>query len=280
MSSDTLPTRFHIGLQRAASTYFYDLLASHPDAALPRKGLGYYSNKFERGMDWYLAQFPPGGLRIDPSPVYFVRGGVVAPRINAALGGTAPRFVLMLRNPIDYTVSRFLLHRRIQGLVRRFGNAPGDLATLLRDHPEYLDESRFGALLERHWFPRFDRACFHIVLFEDFTRDQAGVSSRVLDFLGLSPHTLKAAPSSRNATLRHPVLHSVKAAIVARPRLHAVLRGNALIQGIYDRFLVARAPKVLPAQRAWLRGLLAADVARLKVLLADPLTAWKDFLDD
>ncbi|HLE78026.1 MAG TPA: sulfotransferase, partial [bacterium] len=75
-----MPTRFHIGLQRAASTYLYDLLASHPDVALPRKGLGFFSNKFDRGLPWYLAQFMGDGVRIDSSPNYFFRGRTVAPR--------------------------------------------------------------------------------------------------------------------------------------------------------------------------------------------------------
>lgn len=277
LDTDTIPRRFHIGLQRTASTYLYDLLASHPDAALARKGLGFYANKFERGKDWYLGQFPSGGIRIDSSPIYFVRGRTAAPRIRQVLGDTPPRFLLVLRNPIDYTGSRFLLHRRTKGLQKRFGAAPRDLETLLRTHPEYLDESRFATLLERDWFPRFDRSCFHIVLFEDFVRDQQAVSAGILDFFGLRPHALTATPSSRNATLRHPLFHAVKAAIVARPRLHAALRTNPLMQGVYKRFLVARTPKLAPERRNRLRALLAPDVDRLKSLLGNSLVPWKDF---
>jgi len=275
--ADGLPTRFHIGLQRAASTYLYDLLASHPDVALPRKGLGFYANKFDRGMDWYLAQFPDTGIRIDSSPIYFVRGERAAPRIHDALGAAAPRFVLMLRNPIDYTASRFLLHQRTRGLRKRFGEAPRELETLLRIHPEYLDESRYADLLERHWLSRFDRSCFHVALFEEFTRDEAAVTAGILVFLGLRPHPLTATPSSRNATLRHPLLHAVKAAIVARPRLHELLRTNRRVQRLYGRHLVAKTPKLSARRRGWLRDQLAPDVARLRALLGDPLTAWADF---
>lgn len=271
-----LPTRFHIGLQRTGSTYLYELLTSHPDISLPRKGLGFYANKFDRGMEWYLSQFPPTGVRIDPSPVYLVHGRIVAPRIKEALAGKRPRFLVILRNPIDYTASRFLLHGRTKGLRKRFGESPHDLETLLQRHPEYLNESRYADLLERCWFPHFARDDFHIIMFEDFIRDQS-VTAGVVEFFGLPPHPLTAAPTSRNATLRHPVLHTVKAAIVARPRLHAALRGNPVMQRLYDRFLVSRGPKLNPSRRAWLRDLLAADVARLKELLGNPLAGWRDF---
>jgi hypothetical protein len=274
---DGLPTRFHIGLQRAASTYLYDLLASHPDVALPRKGLGFYANKFERGMEWYLAQFPDTGVRIDSSPIYFVRGERAAPRIKDVLGDVPPRLLLMLRNPIDYTASRFLLHRRTRGLRKRFGEVPCDLEILMRMHPEYLDESRYADLLERHWLSRFDRSCLHVILFEEFTRNEAELTAGTLAFFGLRPVPLTATPSSRNATLRHPALHAVKAAIVARPRLRMMLRGNPRVQRWYNRFLVAKSPKLSTQRREWLRDQLAPDVARLRTLLGDPLTAWVDF---
>lgn len=277
MTTEALPIRFHIGLQRAASTYLYHLLASHPDVALPRKGLGFYANKFDRGMEWYLAQFPASGVRIDSSPIYFVRGSRAAPRIHDALAGAPPRFLLVLRNPIDYTISRFLLHRRTGGLRKRFGRSARSLEALIETHPEYLDESRFAALLERDWFSRFDRSCFHTVLFENLTRDQDAAAAGILEFFGLAPRPLQAIPTSRNATLRTPLFHTIKSAIVRRPRLHAALRRNMLVQSVYDRLLVARAPRPDPVRRTWLRGLLADDVARLKVLLGDPLARWTDF---
>lgn len=276
-SDGTMPTRFHIGLQRAASTYLYDLLASHPDVALPRKGLGFFSNKFDRGLPWYLAQFMGDGVRIDSSPNYFFRGRTVAPRIAQALAGAAPRFLLILRNPVDYTASRFLLHRRTNGFRKRFGMVPEDLESLVAAHPEYLDESRYAALLERHWFSRFDRSRFRIVLFEEFVRSPAAGAAEIQAFFGLRPNPLTATPSSRNATLRHPVLHSIKRAIVRRTWLHAALRKNPVVQRMYDRWLVARAPKLTADRRAWLGDLLGDDVARLKILLGDPLTGWTDF---
>ncbi len=277
LEQGAIPTRFHIGLQRAASTYIYDLLASHPDAALPRKGLGFYANKYDRGLAWYSRQFPVHGVPIDPSPVYFVRGQDAAPRIRETLAGATPRFLLVLRNPIDYTASRFLLHRRINRFQKRLGWTPPDLRTLLARDPAYLDGSRFAQILERWWLPLFDRKCFHIVLFEQFTHDRESVAAQLLEFFGLRPRPLTAVPSSRNATLRHPILHTVKSAIVARPRLHAALRGNAVIQRLYDRFLVGRGPALGRAEREWLGGLLAPDVARLKALLGDPLATWTDF---
>lgn len=275
--AEPVPSRLHIGLQRAGSTYLYELLASHPDVALVRKGVSFYATSFERGLEWYQTLFPPRGIRIDSSPDYFFRGRIVAPRIKAATARTSPRFVLLLRNPIDYTASRFLLHRRTKGLRKRFGATPRDLEALVRDHPEYLDESRYAGLLEQHWFAHFQPTQFCIVLFEDFVADPPAATEVVLRFFGLRPYPLSAPPSSRNATLRHPFLHAVKRAIVRRPGLRAAMRGNPLVQRAYDRLLVGRVEKLTVTQRAWLRDLLAADVARLKRLLANSFAPWRDF---
>ena len=123
LGSVDLPTRFHIGTQRAGSSYIYNLLKSHPGVSLsPRQEIHFYTRKFEQGVDWYLSNFGSGGTPIDTSPKYFHRGEVVAPRIKTMLGDARPYFLLVLRNPIDYAFSHFRMHQR-QGALP--GEAPG-----------------------------------------------------------------------------------------------------------------------------------------------------------
>lgn len=54
-----LPTFLGIGPPKAASTWLYQLLASHPDVAMSReKEPCFFSRHHSRGLGWYEAFFP------------------------------------------------------------------------------------------------------------------------------------------------------------------------------------------------------------------------------
>jgi hypothetical protein len=74
---------------------------------------------YEKGFKWYMAQFPAEGTRIDTSPTY-VHSEVGAPRIKEAVGAEAPRFLLIVRNPIDYARSHYQMQVR-QGTLDQPG---------------------------------------------------------------------------------------------------------------------------------------------------------------
>ena len=51
-----------VGMPRAATTYLYQTLASHPDAFVPaRKELEFYSINYARGNAWYESFFVRSG---------------------------------------------------------------------------------------------------------------------------------------------------------------------------------------------------------------------------
>jgi hypothetical protein len=63
---DKTPRLFHIGTVRVGSTYLYHLLANHNELTLQiAQEIGFYSNYFDRCIDWYKIQFHDNPLYQD-----------------------------------------------------------------------------------------------------------------------------------------------------------------------------------------------------------------------
>ena len=64
-----------IGAQKCATTWLHNVLATHPEVAMPHeiKELDFFSAKFDRGYQWYMRHFAPATtarLRGEVSPSY------------------------------------------------------------------------------------------------------------------------------------------------------------------------------------------------------------------
>lgn len=275
-----LPRLFHIGTQRAGSAFLFNLLRGHPAVALcPDQEVHYYTARHDRGAAWYRRVFPGDGEPVDTSPKYFQMGAIAAPRILEAVGERDPRFVLLLRNPIDYAESHFQLQRATGYLEEepRYPEVPGDFMEFVDRYPAYLERARYAALWSEHWLPRFGRHQFHVVPFERFIRDTDRELAGILRFWGLPDAPLEAAPASRNRRLRHPALRGARRYVTSRPRLRESLKGSRAFNWLYETVLT-RAPEPLaPERRSRLAGTLADDVAHLRTLLDDPIPEWADF---
>ena len=169
------PTRFHIGTQKAGSTYLYNLLSSHPDTSLSeRTEVSFFGRHFDEGPEWYAQEFLDKGTKIDISPTYFRDGTVVAPRIKAFYEKPEElRFLLILRNPVDYIASHFRMHHLHNYFEKRsaiFPKPTEDIVLFLKRYPEYASRTQYHALL-REWLMYFTRGQFLVVLFEDFVSD-------------------------------------------------------------------------------------------------------------
>ena len=56
-----LPDFVVIGAQKAGTTSLHRMLRQHPQIHMPRtKELHYFDFNYERGAEWYAAQFSPG----------------------------------------------------------------------------------------------------------------------------------------------------------------------------------------------------------------------------
>lgn len=277
-----IPTRIAIGTQKAASTYLYNLLASHPDVSLSEiTEVNFYSSNFDKGVNWYVSTFKHEGASIDISPKYFMSGNVVAPRITETLGETKPKLLLILRNPIDYVNSHFSMQQQ-QGFFERsdqYQNPPTTLVPFLAAYPKYQERGMYYKILTEQWLTHFAPEDIKIIFFEELvgkeTKEQ--ILRDIQTFWGLTPHTLTASTTSQNRALRSPFLHKLKNKVIKRPALKKYLKQQKWFHYFYKNVLTINSTQTLTSEdREYIKTLFIDDVEKLKTLLQRDVP-WKDF---
>ena len=275
-----LPNRFHIGTPKAGSTYLYDLLRSHPQVSLSsHQKLNFYSKRFERGADWYLSSFVGEGVRVDASPKIFMQGKVAAQRIQAWV--EEPRFLLILRNPIDYVHSHYQMQLR-GGYFKRspnYARVPNRLVEFVELYPDYLERGLYHRTLSTEWLSRFELSRFKIVLFEDLVSRTESTLKEICEFYGIDDVPLQTVSSSKNTMLRYPFIYTLQKRVARHPRLRSAVKRSALANYVHRTLLAAKAPELSSAERRCLREQFSGDVAALAALLGRSLAEWKDFED-
>jgi hypothetical protein len=201
----TAPDFVIIGTQRGGTTSLHAYLGAHPRVSIPsKKELHFITDLYERGLDWYLGQFPaglaPGTLTGEATPYALFHP--LAPRRLREFAPEA-KLIVLLRNPIDRAHSHYLFERAIGREPLDFSAAldaephrlMGEEARLFRDptyrsaahrHFSYATRGNYAPQLER-WFELFPREQILIVRSEDLYQRTAETYARVAAFLGIEP---------------------------------------------------------------------------------------------
>ncbi|MEZ2246631.1 MAG: tetratricopeptide repeat protein [Microcoleus sp.] len=202
-----VPNFIIIGSQRCGTTSLYTYLAQHPQILTPiKKEMDFFSWHFDRGIDWYLAHFPPmpAGeqfLTGEASPSYF--DSLAAPeRLYSAFPEV--KLIVLLRNPVDRAISQFYRLTELNWEGRSFDRAISDEIARLAQNPAYIIGEEPGNYLARsryiefikNWLAFFPKEQLLILKSEDFYASAATTVLQVLDFLDLPEYQL---PEYQNA---------------------------------------------------------------------------------
>ena len=202
-----VPNFIIIGSQRCGTTSLYTYLAQHPQILTPiKKEMDFFSWHFDRGIDWYLAHFPPmpAGeqfLTGEASPSYF--DSLEAPeRLYSAF--PEAKLIVLLRNPVDRAISQFYRLTDLNWEVRSFDRAISDEIERLNQNPAYIIGEEPGNYLARgryvefmkNWRAFFPKEQLLILKSEDFYAGAAATVKQVLEFLDLPEYQL---PEYQNA---------------------------------------------------------------------------------
>jgi hypothetical protein len=194
-----------IGAQRSGTTSLHAYLSAHSQVATPvTKELHFLTDRFERGLDWYLGQFPaelsPGIVTGEATPY-----ALFHPLAPTRLRDIAPaaQLIALLRNPVDRAYSHYLLECSHGGETLDFaaaldaepGRLEGEEARLARDpayvskshkHASYMARGDYARQLER-WLEVFPREQILVIRSEDLYEKTAETFALVAQFLGISP---------------------------------------------------------------------------------------------
>ncbi|MEG3839904.1 tetratricopeptide repeat protein [Microcoleus sp. herbarium14] len=201
------PNFIIIGSQRCGTTSLYTYLAQHPQILTPiKKEMDFFSWHFHRGIDWYLAHFPPmlpgtQFLTGEASPSYF--DCREAPeRLYSAFPEV--KLIVLLRNPVDRAISQFYRLTDLNWEVRSLDRAISDEIERLAQNPAYIIGEEPGNYLARgryiefikNWLAFFPKEQLLVLKSEDFYAGAATTVKQVLEFLDLPEYQL---PEYQNA---------------------------------------------------------------------------------
>ncbi|XZN91800.1 MAG: tetratricopeptide repeat protein [Microcoleus sp.] len=214
------PNFIIIGSQRCGTTSLYTYLAQHPQILTPiKKEMDFFSWHFDRGIDWYLAHFPPmpAGeqfLTGEASPSYF--DSLAAPeRLYSAFPEV--KLIVLLRNPVDRAISQFYRLTELNWEGRSFDRAISDEIARLAQNPAYIIGEEPGNYLARgryiefikNWLAFFPKSQLLILRSEDFYANAATTVLQVLDFLDLPEYQLPEYPNANPGSYQ-PISDSVR----------------------------------------------------------------------
>ena len=215
-----VPNFIIIGCQRCGTTSLYTYLAQHPQILTPiKKEMDFFSWHFDRGIDWYLAHFPPMPpgeqfLTGEASPSYF--DSREAPERLYRLFPEA-KLIVLLRNPVDRAISQFYRLTGLNWEARSLDRVISDEIERLNQNPEYIIGEEPGNYLARgryiefikNWRTFFPREQLLILKSEDFYAGAATTVKQVLEFLDLPEYQLSEYQNANPGSYQ-PVNESVR----------------------------------------------------------------------
>lgn len=279
------PQLYLIGAQKAGTTSLAYLLDQHPDIAVSNpKEPGFFNQRYGDGMEWYRRCFPRElpALLVDASTGYTMAtvngagrqretdgaGDAAADAVPRRIKEGAPeaKFIYVLRDPVDRTVSAYQHDRR----VGRLGKAT--LREAVAAMPFYADVSRYHQQIAP-FLRHFPRERFLFVDFASLSADPAGVARDCIAFAGLDPEKAPLALGGpKNAAFQFNGLGRRFFNLFPDERAASRFVGavKRLTPGAVHRVakaaLTRQAEPVSPADREWLAGLFAADNPAMEAL--------------
>ena len=276
------PMFIGLGAQKCASTWLYQVLATHPQVRLPTlKEIDFFSYHYDRGFQWYERHFEgfEGVYRTgEISPSYFHD-----PAAPARVRGYRRdmKLLLTLRDPVD----RALSNHKHEVRLGHFTGADLSFEAGLANNPMYVEQGLYGKHLA-NWLRHFPRAQVYVALMEDISAEPERVAREVFRFLGVDDAFESSAVARRfNASFatRSKSLTKLKDEIYRWSRSPAVgwLWSTAAGIGardVYRRLNVIESEAVIPPPRPQtlreLRERFARDIRELERLLDRDLSPW------
>lgn len=180
-----LPNFLYLGAPKAGSTWIFEALKAHPQVFVPPvKDTAYFSDFYDRGIDWYADFFEgatPEHLAVGEVAVTYLLKPERLQRIGAALPGV--RLLACVRNPMRRAWSAYTW-------LAKNGKAKCDFSEEIR---KSADESTWvlGAGQYSRSLTDMDRFIDSsektVLLFDDLDEDPVSFSKHLYSRLGVDP---------------------------------------------------------------------------------------------
>lgn len=146
------PNLVIIGATKCGTSSLHQYLACHPQVFMSEpKELRFFTKHWEKGVEWYEAQFPVDApVRGESSPQYTVypRNAAAPARMHEVVPGA--RLIYMVRDPVERVISDYLErlgqfreHRELESILTDFESSP-------HAQQQYISPSKYWLQLEQY----------------------------------------------------------------------------------------------------------------------------------
>lgn len=278
----TRPTYVGIGAQKCASTWLHQILAEHPQVAVPKiKEVDFFSYRYDHGYQWYERCFSSGKAaraRGEISPSYF--SDAAAPERLARYLPEA-KILLSLRDPVE----RALSNHRHEVRVGHLTGPDFSFESGLQNNPMYVEQGLYATHL-RNWLRHFPRTSILVILMEDIDADPRAVCRSAYRFLGVDEGYVPSGLTDRynpSFATRWASLGALKDAVYGATRLPGLrwlwdVGARSGLRSIYRGVNNVPSSAVIPPPAAQtllqLRERFSPEVRELEAMIGKPLASW------
>jgi len=271
-----LPEIIGAGPGRTGTSWLHRVLEGHVDLPYGVKETQFFSNYYDKGIDWYARHFRYAtGERpiVEICPYLFDPLALV--RIKVHIPNC--RVITTLRDPVEHSFSAYKL-------LAHYAWARGSFEEVLKSRPNLAGGNRYAFHL-RKWFETFGRENVLVTMYDELRAQPQPYLDRVTDFMGIERIALSARPEIGDDV--HSFDRAPKSRRLARRATRLmywfkVRQAYGAINfldrcGVWD-FCHGRGEpfgRLTPEQDQRLRQRYLPEVEALEELLAIDLSAWK-----
>ncbi|MEX0996452.1 MAG: sulfotransferase [Flavobacteriaceae bacterium] len=306
MKLQKLPNLFIPGAAKSGTSSLHDLLNLHPEICMSKNKEPHFwsgkklAEKNQIEISGYLENF-----NLEDNKRYYGEsstGYFYFPLFKEnilSIKEYKPKFIFILRNPIDRTYSHYCYVKSLGSEDDNFEDAvlknhhkdpkPDDL---LPEHivKNYYQYSLYGKWISK-FYEAFDEHQIKIILFEDLIDNQLQTVNECFDFLNLSRlDEIPEIKSNVTVKTKFPKIYKkIRVLTLSKNKFRDVVKHffpknfrRKYKKNISETFLnltktKERYPKLSQEQREWLCKLFKEDVSLLKKRTGLNLEQWKDF---
>lgn len=268
-----------IGAQRAGTSWLYNCLNEHPDIYMPKKEIHFFDKYYDHGISWYSGLFE----EIEDHHVAF---GEFTPDYmdDIAILNRIREFdndvklIVMLRNPIERSVSAFKLyqsHGRLPGASFKEG---------VSEYEQLITKSLYAKQLD-NVYSLFPVENVFVGIYDDIETEPLSLYKNVCSFLGADTNFIPQSLTVRSNSSVMSDAHSLIDITDIQNRIHRSILGPAFVKikrtgpvKKLKEYLLQNARK--KQERISLESkyidMLNEDICELEVKLNRSFNNWKD----
>lgn len=266
---------FHIGPQKAASTWAYTCLKEHPQVACAiEEDVYYFDMNYYRGRDWYASRFAEATadqILVDFTCTY-IRCPWAAERM--AEENRRAKIVLCLRDPVERAFSHYW-HEKKRGRITY------DFSEILSNYDlfsSWLETGFYARHIERllGYFPRDQILCQQYDLLK---ADPRSFLRQILEFIGVAadfePTVLerRVNVAGPERTPRNLALHKVQRGLQEMGLAGFASRLERRFPALTGKSEYLKG--IAPELEMTLRRICEAEIERTEALLKLDLSHWR-----